>query len=36
MKIINRMANTVDPDEMANEQSHLDLHCLQRYFCIGL
>ena len=28
----NRMANSVDPDEMAsNEPSHLDLHCLQRY-----
>ena len=28
----NRMANIVDPDEMAHyEPSHLDLHCLQRY-----
>ena len=28
----NRMANSVDPDEMAHyEPSHLDLHCLQRY-----
>ena len=27
-----RMANSVDPDEMAHyEQSYLDLHCLQRY-----
>ena len=26
------MANNVDPDEMAYYgQSHLDLHCLQRY-----
>ena len=26
------MTNSVDPDKMArNEQSHLDLHCLQRY-----
>ena len=29
---MNRMANNVDPDEMAHyEPSHLDLHCLQRY-----
>ena len=28
----NRMANRVDPDEMAhNKPSHLDLHCLQKY-----
>ena len=28
----NRMANSVDPDEMAcHELSHLDLHCLHRY-----
>ena len=27
-----RMANSVDPDEMAHlEPSHLDLHCLLRY-----
>ena len=27
-----RMANSVDPDEMAHyEPSHLDLHCLHRY-----
>ena len=27
----NRMANNVDPDEMAHyEPSHQDLHCLQR------
>ena len=30
IKIINRMANSVDPDETArSEPSHLDLHCLQ-------
>ena len=30
-KIKNRMANSVDPDEMAHyEPSHLNLHCLQR------
>ena len=30
--IKNRMANSVDPDEMAcYEQSHLDLHCLHSY-----
>ena len=28
----NRIANSVDPDEMARyEPSHLDLHCLHRY-----
>ena len=28
------MANSVDPDEMvSDEQSHLDLHCLQRHLC---
>ena len=28
----NRVANSVDPDEMAHhEPSHLDLHCLQKY-----
>ena len=27
------MANSVDPDEMARyESSHLDLHCLYRYW----
>ena len=32
-KIKNRMADSVDPDEMAHyEQSHLDLHCLHRYW----
>ena len=32
VKINNRMANSVDPDETArNEPSHLDLHCLQKY-----
>ena len=32
VKINNRMANNVDPDETARyELSHLDLHCLQRY-----
>ena len=31
-KINNRIANSVDPDEMAHyEPSHLDLHCLQKY-----
>ena len=31
-KIVNRMANGVDPDEMARyEPSHQDLHCLLRY-----
>ena len=31
-KINNRMANNVEPDEMAHyEPSYLDLHCLQRY-----
>ena len=30
--IINKMASSVDPDEMAHyEPSHLDLHCLHRY-----
>ena len=30
--IINKMASSVDPDEMAHyEPSHLDLHCLNRY-----
>ena len=29
----NRMANSVDSDEMAHyEPSHLDLHCLHRYW----
>ena len=32
VKINNRIANSVDPDETAHyEPSHLDLHCLQRY-----
>ena len=32
VKIKNRMADSVDPDEMAHyEPSHLDLHCLYRY-----
>ena len=32
-KIKIRMANNVDPDEMAGYQpSHLDLHCLCRYW----
>ena len=31
IRIKTRMANSVDPDEMAhNEPSHLDLHSLQR------
>ena len=25
------MANSVDPDKMAHEPTHLDLHCLQKY-----
>ena len=34
LKIRNRIANSVDPDEMARyEQSYLDLHCLQTYAC---
>ena len=32
LKIINRLANSVDPDETAHyEPSHLDLHCLHWY-----
>ena len=32
IKIINRLANSEDPDEMAHyELSHLDLHCLHTY-----
>ena len=32
LKIINRLANSVDPDETAHyEPSHLDLHCLHRH-----
>ena len=32
LKIIYRLANSVDPDETAHdEQSHLDLHCLHWY-----
>ena len=32
----NRMANNVDPEEMANyEPSHQELHCLQKH-CFGL
>ena len=28
------MANSVDPDEMArDESSHLELHCLLRHLC---
>ena len=37
-KIKNRMANSVDPDEMAHyESSHQDLHCLHRdrFWCAG-
>ena len=31
---LNRMANSVDPDETARyEPSHQDLHCLQRHLC---
>ena len=39
VKIKNRMANSVDPDEMAqHESSHLDLHCLQKcwFWSVGL
>ena len=33
-KINNRMANSVNPDEMAHyEPSHLDQHCLQKCLC---
>ena len=38
-KIDSRMANSVDPDEIAlYELSHLDLHCLQRrlYWSAGM
>ena len=32
LKIMNRIANSVDPDETAHyEPSHPDLHCLQKY-----
>ena len=35
--IINKMANSVDPDKMAHyEPSHLDLHCLHIYLPTGL
>ena len=30
-KILIKIANSVDPDETADEQSHLDLHYLHRY-----
>ena len=31
-KTKNRMANSVDPDEMAHyEPSHLDLHCMHKH-----
>ena len=30
------MANSVDPDEKApHEPSHLDLHCLHKYFLLS-
>ena len=29
-KFQTRKANSVDPDEMAREPPHLDLHCFQR------
>ena len=30
--LINKMASSADPDEMAHyEPSHLDVHCLHRY-----
>ena len=32
-KINNRMTNSVDPDKTARNESHLDLHCLERYLC---
>ena len=28
------MANSVDPDEMAHEPSHQDLHCLQKFVLV--
>ena len=32
LKVINKLANSVDPDETAHyEPSHLDLHCLHKY-----
>ena len=32
--IVNKIASSVDPDEMAHEEpSHMDLHCLHRYLC---
>ena len=32
LKIINILANSVDPDEMAHDElSHLDLYCLHTY-----
>ena len=32
-KIKNKMANSADPDETAHyEPSHLELHCLDRYW----
>ena len=35
VKINNKMANSVDPDETAHyELSHLDLQCLQRCVCV--
>ena len=39
LRIINRLENSVDPDEMAHyEPSHLDLYCLCRclYWSTGL
>ena len=39
MMIFNKLASSVDPDEMArHEPSHLDLHCLHSclYWSIGL
>ena len=31
-KILNQIASSIDPDEMArDEPSHLDLHCLCKY-----
>ena len=39
LRIINRLINSVDPDETAHfEPSHLDLHCLHKYlyWSIGL
>ena len=33
LKILSEMANSVDPDQTAPEQSDLGLHCLHMSFC---